>query len=380
MATNNDAEAAWAPNLADPGNSMSMIGLYWLNMRWISGGGIKPAENSLRANLKVHYFSPKDNNRRYINIRAHKESPNNNAKTQVENGLWYVDTGPPRRRQDITSRKNFLEGSWERCDKPTIPAEVDKAERQFNPTDLDVYFWPTGSTITVCETIDKVKNLPVQWQIFSNYGAVDCLRKRVSGEVHLEELEGRRKEYAKRSKSWSTVEVVGDAETKCMTARHPGDVTTCAIFRWGGDNIGWQHDPQGSKAGRLQQSAEPIIYELYYHERAGNSVYREEGGALPDVSVWGRTSDNWSRVMLDLPGNITTAKTGNYVNSALGGNPDTQWVFQKCFNMQGIHGDYATGVEPPITDWPAVKLYVCRTGNGEIIDVSSILPSKTPET
>jgi hypothetical protein len=243
-----------------------------------------------------------------------------------------------------------------------------------------VYSWPTGSTIAVCETIDKVKQPPVQWQIFSNYGAVHCLRKRVSGEVHLEELEGREIEYAKRSKSWLTVGIVGDAETKCMTACHPGDVTTCAIFQWGGDNIGWQHDPQGSKAGRLQQSAEPTIYELYYHERAGNSVYREEGGALPDVYVWSRTSDNWSRVMLDLPGNITTAKTGNYVNSALGGNPDTRWVFQKCFKMQGIHGDYATGVEPPITDRPAVKLYVRRTGDGEIIDVSSILSSKTPET
>jgi hypothetical protein len=113
MATNNDAEVAWAPNLADPGNSMSMIGPYWLNKRWISGGGIKPAENSLRANLKVYYFTPKDDNRRYINIRAHKESPNNDAKTQVENGLWYVDTGPLHRRQDIPSRKNFLESSWE---------------------------------------------------------------------------------------------------------------------------------------------------------------------------------------------------------------------------------------------------------------------------
>jgi hypothetical protein len=109
-------------------------------------------------------------------------------------------------------------------------------------------------------------------------------------------------------------------------------------------------------------------------------LYRDEGGALPDVCQWRRADDALCRVRSDLPGTPTTLDTGIYVNSALGGNLDSRWVFQKCFKMHDIYDDYATGVEPPMVDRPAVKLYVRLTENGEIMDVSSILPSTAPET
>jgi hypothetical protein len=243
MATNNNAEVAYDPNQADPGNSMSIIGLYWLNKRWISGGGIKPSDNTLYANLRVHYVFHGKDDRRYIHILTRGKNSSEVAKEQVkEAGIWYVNRGPQLPKTTIHTREYFLQGCWERYEEPEIPVQDDPPK--FSRTKLDVYFWPAESTITVCETIDKVEQPPVQWQISSNYGAVECLGKIVFHKVQLEQLEGHEKEFAKRSKPWSTVEVVRDLQRMSMRAYHQGDMTTYVIFRWAGHDDGWQYNPK----------------------------------------------------------------------------------------------------------------------------------------
>jgi hypothetical protein len=68
-------------------HSLSMFGLYWVNKRWISGGGTEPPESELQANLRVFYILRRDDECLYIQIKARGRRNDNDVSTEIGKGL-----------------------------------------------------------------------------------------------------------------------------------------------------------------------------------------------------------------------------------------------------------------------------------------------------
>jgi hypothetical protein len=128
---------------------------------------------------------------------------------------------------------------------------------------------------------------------------------------------------ASGSKLWSEIVVVTDeqAETKIMTARHEGDMTTRGFFHFDEED-GWQHEPDVSEIEEIQHPVE-TTYELYYRGRSGK-YFRKGGGELPEIYLRnGKTdpdTDIWFRVRDVSSESLRIKEIGEHIYRVLGGD------------------------------------------------------------
>jgi hypothetical protein len=121
----------------------------------------------------------------------------------------------------------------------------------------------------------------------------------IDGAFRLDELVEDEIEEASNSKLWSEIVVVTDdtSDAKSLTARHEGDVTIRAIFRYEYGE-GWQYESEDFDDDGFDDPT-TTTYQLRYREKSGQFYFREKNGGPPEVYLWNITANTWFRVVTE---------------------------------------------------------------------------------